>query len=95
MFMKLILKQSLTNIKERKQNILIVNLLQRLMQGHIKEGINTHVIVVKVTINPGEGSINPTKKFMGNSKKNPPMFNEVVEKGEETKASLSGMKKYF
>ena len=41
MFMRLILKQALTNIKERKQNILIVNLLQRLKQGHGGKGINT------------------------------------------------------
>ena len=62
--MKLILKQRLKNIKERKQNILIVNLLQRLMQGHIREGINT-----QVTVNLREGNINPMKKFMGNLKK--------------------------
>ena len=54
MFMKLILKQCPTNIRERKKNIMIVNVLQRLMQGHIGEGINTQVTVVKSTVNLGE-----------------------------------------
>ena len=53
MFMKLIQKQRLTNIKESKQNILIVNLLQRLMQGHTREGINAKVTIVKVNVNLG------------------------------------------
>ena len=64
--MKLILKQRPTNIKEGKQNIVRVNLLHRLIQGHIREGINTQVTIVKVTVNLGEGSINPMKKFLGN-----------------------------
>ena len=64
-----------------------MNLLQRLMQGHIREGINTQVTIVRVIVNLGEGSINPMKKFLGNFKKiKPPMFNGEVEKGEEEKA---------
>ena len=35
------------------------------------------------------------KKFMENSKKNPPMFNGEIEKGEQEEAWLSGMMKYF
>ena len=52
--MKLILKQYPINIRERNKNIWIVNLLQRLMQGRIGEGINTQVKVVKATVNLGE-----------------------------------------
>ena len=41
MISKLILKQRLINIKERKQNVPIVNLPQRLRQDHVGKDIDT------------------------------------------------------
>ena len=94
--MKLILKQRPSNIKERKKNILILNLLQRLMQVCIGEGINTQVKVVKAAVVLERGSINRMKRYQENLKKiKPPMFNGEVENGEEAEAWLLGMKKYF
>ena len=96
MFMKLILKQRLTYIKERKENILIVNLFHRLMKCHIGWRYKYISDSSESDRKPRRRKYKPYEEISGEFKKiKPPMFNEEVEKGEEEEAWLSGMKKYF
>ena len=48
---------------------MIANLLQKLSQGRIEEGINTQVKVVRAIINLGKGIINLMKKYQENLKR--------------------------
>ena len=83
MFMKLILKQYPTNIRERKQNILIVNLLHRGRYKYTSESSESDR-------KPRRRKYKPYEEICGEFNKiKPPMFNGEVEKGEEAKAWLS------
>ena len=90
MFMKQILKKPLTNIKERKQNILIVNLFHSLMKGHIGGRYKYISDSSERDRKLRRRKYKTYEETFGEFKKTkPPMFNGEVEKGEEVEAWLS------
>ena len=75
---------------------MIVNLLQRLTQRLHRGRYKYTSESSKRDRRPRKRKYKPYEDISREFRKiNPPMFNKEVEKGEETKAWFSGMKKYF